>query len=120
VYCCWQPSGPGRLAGLSRSLGACDREAMGIDEPINAPMVQPPAQVSPPKSIRVELISDEGKRRDFIDLPYPNRLPQLSTGLMQGWQFSQTVWTGGGHMYSRNEFETQRGELIKRGVSSME
>jgi hypothetical protein len=93
---------------------------MGIDEPISTPMIQPPAQVSPPGSIRVDLISDDGKCGDFIDLPYPDPWSQRSTGLIQGWQFSQTVWTGGGHMYSRNEFETQRGELIKRGVSSME
>lgn len=81
----------------------------------------PPVVVQPPKEpekIRIEVIQDEGKAGDWIDLPYPEKLPELSRGLLEGKrQFSQTTWSGRGHLFSRAEFETLRGELIRRGLA---
>jgi hypothetical protein len=91
-------------------------DLLGIDFQPIAPTL-PAAPMLPADSLRVELISEGGRAGDFIDLPYPDRLPQLAAGLLQGRTFAQSVWTGGGNLYSRSEFELLRGELIRRGLA---
>lgn len=74
----------------------------------------------PPQAehVRVELIQDQGRNQQFIDLPSPDKLPQLAAGLLEGRTFSQSVWTGGGQLFTRGEFETLRAELLRRGLAS--
>lgn len=104
----------GRWQGMIEHLFGMDLNGDGaIGEP---PVIIEPARE--PEKIRVEVVSEEGRRGDFIDLPYPDKLPLLASGLLQeGRQFTQSVWTGGGALFSRSEFENLRGELIRRGLA---
>lgn len=75
---------------------------------------EPPAL--PP--LRVEVMQEGGRRGDFIDLPYPDRLPELASGLLSGRrQFAQTAWTGAAGVFSRAEFDNLRGEFLRRGLA---
>ncbi len=67
--------------------------------------------------MRVELLEEGGMVGNFINLPYPEKIPYLAAGLQQGKTFAQSVWTGQGALFSRNEFETIRAELLKRGLA---
>lgn len=68
--------------------------------------------------VRVEVISNEGRQGDYIDLPArENQLRQLADGLISGKQFSQSVWTGNGAPFSRSEFEALRSEFIRRKLA---
>jgi hypothetical protein len=95
---------------LELVMGVDLNESGGIgDDPNQAPGPSP-------DRITVELLQDGGRRGDFIDLPYPERLPALASGLLDGRQFSQTAWASGGQLYSRAEFETMRAELLRGGL----
>lgn len=96
---------------LERITGA-DLNADGY---IGQPQPQQPQLPAP--SIRVELAQNDGHQVDFIDLPYPEKLPALAAGLQQGRTFSLSTWTGSGALFSRAEFEELRGELIRRGLA---
>ena len=76
---------------------------------------EPPAQPLPP--VRVEVVQDGGQREDWIDLPYPEKLPELAEGLLSGRSYALNVWAGPGALYSRAEFEQLRDVLIKRGLA---
>lgn len=78
---------------------------------------QQPVQALP-ESVRVELIQDEGRRGDFIDLPYPEKLPQLAAGLTAGRSFNQTAWVGSHGIFSRSEFDEVRDTMIERGLAA--
>lgn len=91
--------------------------ALGVDLNHDGVIGEPePTPAPEPESIRVELLQEGGRRGDFIDLPHADRLPALASGLLEGRQFSQTVWTGAGRLYSRAEFEAVRGEMLRRGL----
>lgn len=81
------------------------------NNPIPAPQL--------PASVRVELIQDEGRKGDFIDLPAaPAKLKALASGLInQQRQFALTLWTGNGQLFSRSEFEQLRAAMIERGLA---
>lgn len=72
-----------------------------------------PGRVEP---VRVEIVQDGGRQVDFLNLPCPEKIPLLAAGLLQGRAFAQSVWTGQGALFTRNEFETIRAELLKRGL----
>jgi len=92
--------------------------ALGVDFNGDGIIGEPQAPTLPePAPLRIELLQDNGARGDFIDLPYREKLPELASGLLSGRQFSQTVWTGGGRLFSRAEFENVRGEMIRRGLA---
>ena len=88
---------------------------LNFDGYIGAPQPLPAPQ---PQTVRVEVIQDQGQRGDFIDLPYPDRIPQLAAGLLQGRTFNQTAWTGHGAIFSRSEFDQVRDTLIQRGLAA--
>lgn len=70
-----------------------------------------------PESVRVELVKDPC-HQEFIDLPYPEKLPQLASGIIEGKrQFAQSVWCGNGQLFTRPQFETLRAEMIRRGLA---
>jgi len=71
-----------------------------------------------PETVRIEMIESGGKDVQFIDLPSADKLPALASGLLEGRQFSQSVWTGNGQLFTRGEFEALRSELIRRGLAS--
>ena len=73
---------------------------------------------APPETVRIEMIENGGQDVQFIDLPSADKLPALASGLLQGRQFSQAVWTGGGQLFSRGEFEALRAELLRRGLAA--
>ena len=75
---------------------------------------EPPA---PAESVRIELIQDQGRKGDYIDLPYPDKLPALAAGLLAGRTFNQTAWTGRVGIFSRSEFDQVRDTLIERGLA---
>jgi len=83
---------------------------IGKPEPQQAPAL--------PASIRVEVSRDEGRAVDFIDLPYPEKLPALAAGLLAGRQFAQTSWVGAGQLFSRSEFDQVRDTMIERGLAA--
>lgn len=76
---------------------------------------EPPPALPP---LRVEVVEDGGRHESWIDLPYPERLPDLARGLLSGRrQFAQTAWTGAGQLFSRAEFDQLRGEFLRRGLA---
>ncbi len=92
--------------------------ALGVDLNHDGVIGEPELPPQPePQSLRVELLQEGGRRGDWIDLPFPDKLPALAAGLLEGRQFTQTVWTGGGRLYSRAEFEAVRGEMLRRGLA---
>ena len=91
---------------------------LGVDINRDGLIGQPEPEPEPAQSLRIELVQDEGRRGEFIDLPYPEKLPLLAGGLLEGRQFSLTAWTGKGQLFSRSEFETLRAELLKRGLAT--
>lgn len=68
------------------------------------------------EQVRIELVQDQGRRGDFIDLPYADRLPQLAAGLTNGRQFAQAAWCGQSGIFSRSEFDALRDTMIERGL----
>lgn len=96
---------------LERITGA----DLNMDGFIGQPLPQQPQLPAP--SIRVELAQNDGRQVDFIDLPYPEKLPALAAGLQQGRTFALSTWTGNGALFSRAEFEQLRGELLRRGLA---
>ena len=88
---------------LERSLGLDLLPATKTDQNI------------PPETVRVEVVHPNGE--DWIDLPSPEKLPQLAEGLVNGRTFSQAVWTGGAGIFTRSEFEALRSALLARGLA---
>jgi len=80
--------------------------------------LQPEPRPEPrPEPIRVELT--DGKDWQFIDLPASvDQLTTLARGVLQGQTLSESAWTGGGQPFTRAEFASLRGELIRRGLAS--
>lgn len=97
---------------LERMLGI----DLNKDNTIAGVPIPQPVNV-PPASIRVELIQDEGRKGDYIDLPYPERLPQLAETILGGRTFAQTTLVGTGKLYSRGEYDTLVAALINSGLA---
>ncbi len=96
---------------LERILGA----DLNGDGTIGQPL---PLPAPKPENIRIELVQNAGHEVEYIDLPFPEKLPLLASGLLEGKrQFSLTAWTGDGQLFSRAEFETLRTELLKRKLA---
>ena len=103
----------GRWQWLLERITGADLNAdgyIGKPEPQQAPALSAP--------IRVEVSRDEGRAVDFIDLPYPEKLPALAAGLLAGRQFAQTSWVGAGQLFSRSEFDQVRDTMIERGLAA--
>ena len=95
---------------LIERIAGADLDGDGYTgEPIPAPHVTP---------VRVELVQDNGRHEDWIDLPFPEKLPELAEGLLSGRSYSLSVWTGTGGLFSRAEFEKIRDVLIGRGLAA--
>lgn len=107
----------GLYSWLSYRGGWNDRleRMLGIDLNLNG-VIGPAPQPAEPERVRVEVIQDQGSKGDFIDLPYPSKLPELAAGIVNGKQFALSVWTGNGHLFSRSEFEEVRDEMLERGL----
>lgn len=77
---------------------------------------QPPAL---PEKVRVEVIQDEGRRGDFIDLPASaEKLKALANGIVnQNRQFALSLWVGNHGIFSRSEFENLRAVMLERGLA---
>jgi len=72
----------------------------------------------PPEPVRVEVIQDNGRRVDFIDLPASqDQLVSLASGLITGIPLSENNWTGSGAPFSKREFHSIRDLLIRRGLA---
>lgn len=66
--------------------------------------------------VRVELFSDNGNRGQFANIPASmDQLVELGRGIAAGDSFSVSRWTGAHGIFSRGEFESLRGELLKLG-----
>ena len=80
---------------------------------------QPDQQMlpAPAERITVEVVQESGRRGDILDLPIDReKLTALASGLTQGRQFAQSVWTGNGAVFTRSEFEATRTALITAGL----
>ena len=95
---------------LERLLGL-DLNRDGV---IGAPEPEPAAQ-----PVRIELIGDEGRKGDFIDLPAsPEKLKALASGIINHQrQFALSFWVGSGQLFSRGEFEGLRAAMLARGLA---
>lgn len=102
-------------ASLSSWMRRIER-ILGVDLNGDGYIGQVP-MAAPPESLRIEVIHDQGRSAQFIDLPSPDKLPLLAAGLLAGRQFSQSVWTGQSGIFSRSEFEELRAELLKRNLA---
>jgi hypothetical protein len=72
----------------------------------------------PMPPVRVELLQDEGRAVDYIDLPASKeQLRELADGLQVGRQFALTAWAGPNRPFTRVEFEALRDALIARGLA---
>ena len=68
--------------------------------------------------VRVEVTKDDGRTLEFIDLPAnPDQLISLARGVLEGQTLSESAWTGAGQPFTRAEFSSLRGELIRRGLA---
>lgn len=103
------------LATSSRGQWLIER-LTGADLNLDGFIGEPAPPLPAPESIRVELLQDGGHRGDFIDLPYPEKLPALAAGLLAGRSFNQTAWTGHGALFSRSQFDQVRETMIERGL----
>lgn len=105
----------GAAAALITWLGFRERWMHIIEGYLN-----PQPMVVQPDPIRVQLVQDHDgfQEGQFIDLPVtPEQLHQLAQGLAAGTPFSLAAWSGQGKTFSRNEYETVRAELLKRGLA---
>jgi hypothetical protein len=92
-------------------------KVLGIDIDQDGYIGSPPPEALPP--VRVELLQNEGRQADFIDLPAtPDQLQALADGLQTGRQFALTSFAGQGKPFTRPEFEQLRAELIRRGLAA--
>ena len=97
---------------LERLLGV----DLNNDSVIGQPQPDLPAL---PESVHIELIQDQGRRGDYIDLPAtPTQLKALASGIVnQNRQFALTLWAGEAGIFTRPQFEKLRAELIDRGLA---
>lgn len=71
------------------------------------------------RTVRVELVSEGGRRLNLIDLPASDeQLAGLAAGLLAGQSFSEAQWCGARGLFSRSEFNQLRGEMLRRGLCS--
>ncbi len=95
---------------LEKITGADLNQDGYIGEPLPQ---QEPLPALPP--VRVIVEENQGQHVEYIDLPHPEKIPELAAGLLQGKQFAQTVWVG--HGLTRPQFDEIRSEMIKRGLA---
>lgn len=71
-------------------------------------------------SIHIELARDvdgSGRQIQFLDFPVGvDKMAALARALLAGLTFSEANFTGSSGIFSRSEFRTIRGELLKRGL----
>ncbi len=95
---------------LIEKIAGADLDGDGyIGAPIPAPQLQP---------VRIELVENGGQSESWIDLPYPEKLPELAEGLLSGRSYSLNTWAGPGALFTRPEFEQLRDVLIGRGLAT--
>ncbi len=97
------------------SIRSWRRSTFGPDQPL--PIIDDPGHDGQPQMIRVELVTDAGRHREYIDLPASrSQLRQLASGVLAGSPMSEASWVGGRGIFSRSQFSQLRDELIKRGL----
>lgn len=75
-----------------------------------------PAQA---QTVRVEVIEEQGRKGQYIDLPATaGQLQRLAAAVLRGASLSEGQWTGAGAPFSRAEYRQLREELIRRGLAS--
>lgn len=109
----WASSLAGWMKRIERVLGV-DLNGDGfIGQP--APVVHEPL---PP--VRIEIVSDNGRRSDFLSLPAePDQLKALGAALVGGENFTVARWTGPNGLFTRSQFEQLRQEFVNRGMLRM-
>lgn len=99
-------------------LGAYDRPAQVeyIDSQARDVVnVEEPAQLEP-AYVRIQLHADN--RIQFFDLPASgDQLRALAVGVSRGMTLAESVWTGAGRPFSRQQFAELRAELLRRGLA---
>lgn len=100
----------GRWQYVLEKITGCD---INGDGKIGAQPQQPQQVPMPP--VRVILEENQGQHVEYIDLPFPEKIPQLASGLLEGKAFTQTVWVG--HDLTRPQFDQIRSEMITRGLA---
>lgn len=105
----------GRWQWLLERITGADLNADGyIGQPL------PPALPAPqPEKITVELVQNKGtigERGDYIDLPYPERLPQFARTVLEGRQYTQSAMVGQGKLFRRDEYDTLIDALVAGGL----
>ena len=77
----------------------------------------PPVDREPAAPVRIEIVSDSGRRSDFLSLPAePDQLKALGAALIGGESFSVHRWTGPKGLFTRSQFDQLRQEFINRGL----
>ncbi len=107
----------GSLAALSWWVGSVRAWRRAIWTDINLPGVESadtPSSTTPePRPVRIELVTNSGATKQFIDLPASQeQLAELAAGVLSGSSFSEASWTPG--LFSRSQFSKLRDELIRR------
>ena len=96
------------LSAFSRSLLVQSEYQRAEPAPVAAE--QPPAQV---KRVRLEIVDDAGKRRQYADLPIEvDALTATARAIQAGRAFSVASLTGRGQPLSRSQFCTLRDWMI--------
>lgn len=79
----------------------------------------PPAQEpinTEPELVRVELVRDDGHQVDWIDFPYPHKLPTLASAVLEGRKYSQSAMVRPG-FFERSEYDAIVDVMISRGLA---
>lgn len=74
----------------------------------------------PAPHLRVDLIENGGKIGEagaFIDLPYPERLPEFAQSVLRSQTFAQSLFVGTGRLFTRGEYDTLIDALITAGLA---
>lgn len=95
--------------------------AMYMTESITQPPAADAPQLAPVRTVRVELVDRDPnggvRQMQFLDLPYPDRLPVLAAGLSNGVPFTIDEWAGKDKLFSQGEFDILRDEMRARGLA---
>lgn len=87
---------------------------LNLDGRIGAVRTPAPPQLPAP-TIRVELQHQNGQ--DWLDLPFPDKLPQFAASVIEGRTYSQTAIVGSGKLFSRGEYDILVSALISAGLA---
>lgn len=70
-------------------------------------------------STRLELVSDAGRRIQYLDIPIESeRLALFAQEVLKGASLTEASFTGSNKMFTRSEFTSLRDALLRRGLIS--